>query len=285
MHAFFVRSTVATLLLAAGATAAAAPAKEPGTWWQITAESRTKGGPAPQIEKECLPANLGATTPMKDSDCQVSGMKRSGSRTTWKMICQGVSGEGELLLSGDTFTMNVTYRTPQGEALWVSRGKKLGGSCDPAEKDRLEAALAAYRQRGLHGEEQICGTAIQELDPAPFASDALICKDPQMKTDFCEAVRSRDGLLMLSEAGRDARRKAATAFCGEDEAKLRTRHCGDAMKLKDDQDAVFAAAVCPEAAVLAKKECKGDDYTRAAKKFQEFCAAWQNRQAEQEPQK
>jgi hypothetical protein len=283
MNALFVRSTVAALILTAGATAARA--KEPGTWWEITAESRTKGGPAPQTEKECLPVSLGATPPMRGKDCQVSEVRRSGGRMTWKMVCQGAPGDGELVLSSDAFTMNVTYRTPQGEARWVSRGKKLGGACDAAEKDRLEAALAAYRQRGLHGEEQICGAAIQELDPAPFSADALICKDPQQKADFCEAVRSRDGLVALSAPGRDAPRKAGLALCGEDEARLRARHCGDAMKLKDDQDAIFAVAVCPDAAALAKKECRGDDPSRAAKRYRDLCEAWQNRLAEQEPQK
>ena len=271
---------VLALSLCFAATAAAAP-KEPGTWWEVTSETKTAQGkgPPPQVQKECQPVKLDGPPPLKDSkDCQMKGgMKRSGKTTSWKMVCDGVQGEGEITFSGDTFTSSVVFHAPQGEVRFTSRGKKLGGSCDPDEKDRMEAALAKYEKRGLHGEEQICGTAIQELDATPFTGDAVICKDPQMKKDLCELVRSREGFVQLSEPGRDAQRKSAAAFCGEDEAKLRARHCGEAMKLKDEQDAIFAVEACPESAALAKKECKGDDYTRASKKYQDFCAAWINR--------
>jgi hypothetical protein len=269
--------------LLAASTAGAAP-KEQGTWWEVTHETKFPKGaqqrpPPPQVEKECLPVKLDGAPPT-NGDCQVSGVKRSGKTTSWKMVCQGAPAEGELTVSGDTFTSRVVFRGPQGDSVFTGRGKKLGGTCDPDEADRKEAALAAYEKRGLHGEEQICGTAVQELDPAPFTGDAVICKDPQMKLDFCESARSREGLLTLSERGRDAQRKTALAFCGEDEAKLRAKHCSGAMKLKDDQDVVFAVAICPEAAALAKKECPAGDYTRAKGQYRVFCAGWEGRQAD-----
>jgi hypothetical protein len=280
MNASARLAVVAATLLAA-LPAAAGPSKAAGSWWEVTFEAKGTGQAKrqpPQIEKQCLPVEF-TIPPAKDGDCELSDVKRSGGRVTWKMVCQDVRGEGELVRSGDTFTVNAVYRGPQGEVRWVSHGKKLGGSCDPDEKDRTEAALAAYEKRGLHGEDQICGNAVEELDPTPFTGDAVICKDPQMKADFCESAQSMDGLRQLLEPGKDAQRKAALAFCGEDEAKLRGRHCASAMKLASDQDAIFAVAACPEAAPLAKKECKDRDYTYAAKPYKNFCAAWQNRHA------
>jgi hypothetical protein len=281
MHA--LARLAVTVALAAASIAAAAP-KEAGTWWEVTSESKFPKGMGtpqpPRVEKECEPEKLADEPPMNDGDCKVSGMKRSGKTTRWKMVCDGMQGEGELTVSGDTFTGSLVFHTPQGDVRHTSRGKKLGGSCDPDEKDRMKAALEKYEKRGLHGEDQICGAAAQDLDPAPFTGDAVICKDPQFKTDLCDGVRSREGLLTLSEPGKDAQRKAAAAFCGEDEGKLRAKHCAGAMKLKADQDVVFAVAVCPEAAALAKKECPAGDYTRAKEQYRVFCSAWEGRQAD-----
>jgi hypothetical protein len=275
-------SLAAAVALAAASTAAAAP--KAGTWWEVTQETKFPKGaqqkpPPPQVEKECLPVKIDVP-PTGNADCQVSGLKRSGKTTSFKMVCQGTPAEAEITESGDTFTSSAVFHFPQGETRFTSRGKKLGGACDPDEADRKQAALEAYEKRGLHGEDQICGAAVQELDPAPFTGDAVICKDPQFKLDLCESVQSREGLLTLSEPGRDAQRKAAVAFCGEDEGKLRAKHCAGAMKLKSDQDVVFAVAVCPEAAALAKRECPAGDYTRAKEQYRIFCAGWEGRQAD-----
>jgi hypothetical protein len=220
-----VVAVVAAALLVASTTPAA-PAKRAGTWWEVTSEAKgIREAAPPRTEKECLPLNFEEEPRSKEGDaCKIGSVQRAGNKISWKLTCDGAPATVELVRSGDTFTSTGVFRTPSGEVRWLSRGKKLGGSCDPDEKDRLEAALAAYEKRGLHGAEQICANAIEELDPAPFAGDAVICTDPQQKVDFCESAQSPEGLRQLSEPGKEAQRKAAAAFCGVDEAKLRARH-------------------------------------------------------------
>lgn len=279
MHAS-VRIVLAATLLAA-ASAAAAP-KEAGVWWEVTSESKgLRNAAPPQVERECLPENPERAPLPKDSGaCTTTGEKRSGNRVSWKLSCDGIPGEAELVRSGNAFTTTAVFRTPQGEVRWTSRGKKLGGACDPGERDRKEAVLAAYEKRGVSGEERVCETAVQELDPLPFSAEIGICKDPSQRKELCDGVRSRDGLLTLFEPGKDGQRKAAAALCGEDEAKLRARHCPDAMKLANAQDAYLAVVACPDAAAIARKECKGDDPMAASPRYRELCEQWLNRQEE-----
>jgi hypothetical protein len=279
-----VAASLASLVLAAPAPAAAA---SKGAWWETRTEvPGFPGAPAHvEVEKECLPPDLDALPQTDaDDDCKISGLKRSGAKTTWKMECEGGHrGEGELVRSGDTFTVKTVVRGPMGEVRFTTRGKKLGGTCDPDEEDARAEALEQYERQGLHGEAEICARAVEGIEPGPFLGPPVICKDPGQKAALCKAAGADEVVRALLEPDNAPQRAQLAKLCGLDAERHRARLCADAAKLARDGDAFFFAESCrKEADPVAKRECAGRAYTAVPKKYRDFCAAWAGVVAQQE---
>jgi hypothetical protein len=279
-----VAASLASLALAAPVSAGAGPK---GVWWETRTEAAGFPGGTPQleVEKECIPPDFDAPPPSKeDDDCKITGLRRSGRTTTWKMACpEGIRGEGELVRSGDTFTITTVLHAPTGDVRFTTRGKKLGGACDPDEEDRREEALDAYAQQGVHGVEEICARAVEGLDPGPFLGPPVLCKDAGQRAALCKAAGDADVIRALLEPEREPQRAQMAKLCGLDVEKHRARLCADAAKLARDGDGTFLAQSCPaEGQALAKRECAGRSYTTTPRKYREFCSAWAATLAQEE---
>jgi hypothetical protein len=120
------------LALVAG-TAAAQSGKEPGVYWEQTVAGEMAGFQMPpQTSKICMPTRQWEEPPRsKDDKCKMTDVKRSGSRMSWKLACEGgVTGEGEMNTTKDAYQGTMSMRTPGGDMRMKMSGKKLGGDCD-----------------------------------------------------------------------------------------------------------------------------------------------------------
>jgi|GEM_PF-429384 len=135
------RVLVLMLPLLAGATSVAA---EPGQYWEITTRTEMPNMPMAmpaQTNKVCSPTHPGKDpgAASQNNDCQITDVKTSGNKTTWKMRCNShgteMSGNGEMTASESAFN-GVAHFSGKGDngmpiqGTFYTSGKKLGGSCD-----------------------------------------------------------------------------------------------------------------------------------------------------------
>jgi hypothetical protein len=115
-----------------------------GETWEITTKSEMAGMPYAMPETTmilCQPKS-GEPDPKQmmeqDSNCKVTDVKHSGSKTTWKMRCDGdgqkMSGSGEISHSKNSYQGKSRMSgTADGEKIDMTatyRGKRIGTSCD-----------------------------------------------------------------------------------------------------------------------------------------------------------
>ena len=103
--------------------------------WEITTQMDMPGMKMPEMKlNQCVTKeqlkDLTSTLPnsTKDQTCKISDYKVEGNKVTWKMACaaQGMSGEGEMLFSGDTYTGKMNMTTGQGAMAMKYSGKRVG---------------------------------------------------------------------------------------------------------------------------------------------------------------
>jgi hypothetical protein len=102
--------------------------------WEGTAQMDMPGMQMPAMKStQCVtpdqlkdPLNALPTGPNPGA-CKASDYKADGSKVSWKMVCQGMSGTGELTFKGDTYdgTMKMSMG-PQGEMAMKLTGKRTG---------------------------------------------------------------------------------------------------------------------------------------------------------------
>jgi len=108
------RAALASLLLCAHAAAAAVPDMNPGSW-EVTMQLESPESPVampPVTQTLCLtrqdvesggatlaPGGLGQSAPCKPEQLEIS----EGS-ATWTLNCEGLSGQGRMSFSGDSYT-------------------------------------------------------------------------------------------------------------------------------------------------------------------------------------
>lgn len=270
---------IVPLLLAIGPATAFA-AKE-GILWEETVEMSSQGGYAmpPQTRKACRSASPGEWSKPpggeKDQDCKVTEFKRSGSKMTWKVVCERerISGEGEMTYTADSYAGKVTMRSAeQGTFAMKIRGRKLGGPCDPGQEQREleERRQHATAMQGQQAQAMValCDGAVQNLD------FNMLTNLPNCKAripDACARLQTPEGFEQASRSG-PMNEKAAEATCGLKMADIRPALCRKAPgALRTDaprDDAAnqrlfrFIAGQCPaERQALAQKECAGRSWT------------------------
>src|SRR5512144_637178 len=142
-------ASLALLAAAAPAPARAAGAadvpREPGVYWEQSVEMQMAGfAMPPQTSKVCRPKK-GADEPPtsgQDRKCQMTDVKRTGARMTWKVKCEdGTSGEGDVTWGADAYDGKMTMRTEGQEVRMKMKGKKVGGDCDANETKRQVAGI------------------------------------------------------------------------------------------------------------------------------------------------
>jgi hypothetical protein len=131
-----------TALVAIATLAAAADVpKEPGVYWEQTVEMTMGGMAMPaQTMKVCMAKKQDWARPPEQQpgqECKVTDVKRSGQKMSWKIACEGgMTGEGEMTWSGDSFAGTSTMQTEMGAMRMKMKGRKLGGDCDANETKR-----------------------------------------------------------------------------------------------------------------------------------------------------
>jgi hypothetical protein len=69
----------------------------------------------------------------KDQSCKVSDYKAVGNTVSWKVACTGaqsLTGSGEMVFAGDSYTGTMKMTMQQGEMSMKYSGKRLG-DCTP----------------------------------------------------------------------------------------------------------------------------------------------------------
>jgi hypothetical protein len=114
--------------------------------------------------RECLPKKIPDRAPPDSGDCKLSDYRRSGSKISFKVACQGgVTGETELVWTSDTYSGKAVMRGQGMENRITIRGKRVGGDCDANDKAR---------------EREEARRAVQEGAKEAAASDDAANDDP-----------------------------------------------------------------------------------------------------------
>jgi hypothetical protein len=291
-------ASLALLLLAPAAPARAADAdvpKEPGVYWEQTVEMQMPGFAMPaQTQKVCLPKKGLEEPPRSDRDngkCQMTDVKRSGSRMTWKIKCEdGSSGEGDITSGPETFDGKMTMRTQGTEMQMKMKGKKVGGDCDANEMRRKVAGMqkqaATAQAESARNQAKMCDEAAEKMNlmmfVTPYPGVPVACKDP---SKLCASLDTREGLLSLKQNGGKGGREKAEKLCKKDLDAVIEKHCAAATKEQEKKlggaSTEFVFAYCPELSrALAKKECAGRRFTALPPAQRDFCTRWSQQKLE-----
>jgi hypothetical protein len=290
---------LAALALAVAPAARAADLKdpkdippEPGVYWETSVEIEMPGLPfaiPPQKSKACLPKKGQDEQPPaqgnKDQKCQMTDMKKSGSRMTWKMKCEdGSTGEGDITWEKDSYAGTMSMRQKGRDMNMKMSGKKLGGDCDASEMKRQVATMKKQaddrKQDMARQQAQQCDEAAEtaklSLFESPVAKIPPLCPDT---SKLCAKLETRKGLLLLKtrEQPPDAREKAEK-LCKKDYDPVVEKYCSSAEKEHAqgktwDADTVeFVFGYCKALSkALSKKECAGRSYTAMPPAQRAFC--------------
>ena len=284
------------LILTAPPAAGRAEEREPGVYWEQSVEMQMAGFSMPaQTHKVCIPKK-GLEEPPRgknDDKCEMSDVKRTGSRMTWKMKCKdGTTGEGDITSGPDTFDGTMTMRTQGQEVHMKMKGKKVGGDCDAGEMKRKVAAMqkqADDTQAQLaESQAKRCEDGARRMDVgmfvSPYPNIPVQCKDA---AKLCANLETREGLVALKSSGKDGAAKAGK-LCKKDPDAVVEKLCAAAAKeqqkgtrFSDEAALEFVFGYCPDLAkTLAKRECAGRKFTALPPAQREFCTRWAQQRLE-----
>lgn len=250
-----------------------AQAREPGDLWEVTTEMRMEGmALPPNTQRVCSPkqSNEPPVGP-GDDKCKVSDFKSSGTKTTWKVRCDGPpasTGSGEIVYQGkDRYSGTMQMSSSEGDMTIKYAGRRIG-DCDASEMKRrvkqIEGQAAAQMAAS-------CDQGAREGTVEMFIGANALCKDPKYRQPFCAGFSTQKTFDRMAD---DPQRLSAGAgFCGTTAEALRVRFCEDALQ-SENYD--FLSRRCPvEAQTLAQRECAGRSYTSlTGSKYQSFCGRY-----------
>ena len=171
-----------------------------GEYWEITNKMEMQGMSLPGMtSKVCMPKG-GEKDPRNsaDKDCEMTDMKVSGNKSSWKMRCnkdgETMTGSGDMTTSTDRTEGNINMTTSQGSMALSFVNKRLGGACDPDEmKKKVEAQVAASNKELAKMCEGMKTSHDWLTRSSMFVNKGAACADK--KDQFCD--------IMKREAGRD----------------------------------------------------------------------------------
>ena len=134
-----VAAAVVAGTFASAALVAQTPPRQDGKW-QVTVEMEMPGMPMkmpPHTVTRCVTPEeaqnpdtaVPSGSPDKNNDCKVSDYKMEGNKVTWSVACttpQAVTGNGEIVYSGDTYEGWMKMKMQAGEMTMKYKGKRLG---------------------------------------------------------------------------------------------------------------------------------------------------------------
>ncbi|MBA3024594.1 MAG: DUF3617 domain-containing protein [Gammaproteobacteria bacterium] len=227
-----------------------------GETWEITTKSEMAGMPYAMPETTmtvCQPKN-GEPDPKqmmeRDGNCKVTDVKHSGSKTTWKMRCDGdgqkMSGSGEISHSKNSYQgksrMSGTADGEKFDMTATYRGKRIGSSCDTSDP-------VVVGGKGMEDMNEMMGMAKAQMAAG--------------MAEQCEVGRYKATELMGNQFfGPDAmcakNRKYACKVISKDAAKKADVYLA-LVKHDDTSDVSIAAACKIDMKSLTKTICKKVD--------------------------
>lgn len=291
----FVRSlTLAVLSAFAFAVAGPSFAAADGEMWEVTTQMAMEGMPAgmgmPASTRQVCTAKEWNKPPVNNErGCQFSDFQRTATKATWKMSCDGMSGDGEITrTSPDAYKGWMKMSMPQGSMTMNLSGRRLG-ACDTGEANakrdaqaaKMEAQMAAGQKVAGDAMKQICSMGAQGLDLRSFHMNEELCTGPQggftaasYKVPFCDKAKTYDGFKMACPRDADDSGNnldAVAKFCGTTRSALAAAACPQAKK---SEDLDVLADCCPnEAKAYAAEHCAGLSYSGAGA-LGGFCATF-----------
>jgi hypothetical protein len=281
----------AIMLSAPGTSYAAAT----GDLWESTTQMTMEGMPAgmgipAQTRRICAAKEWTKPPVQNEQNCEFSDFRTTGAKASWKMKCEGMSGEGEITrTSPEAYTGWMKMSMPQGAMTMNLSGRRVG-DCDAGEAKtqrdaqmaRMEAQMAAGQDAAKDAMKATCSVGAESLDLRTWRSYEELCTGPQggltaaaYKASFCDKAKSSDGFKKLAERRKDPHGgfDEVVSFCGLDPVALTKTLCEQAVKTND---LMVIGKDCPkEAQAIAKKECGGRSYTSmGASPYAAFCLTY-----------
>lgn len=264
-----------TLLV--GAFAAAAYGA-PGEWWEVTAKMEMPGMPFAMpatTTRACLTKGA-AKDPhhaTQDKDCQISDVKVTGNKTSYKVRCvhdgEVMNGTGEITSTPDSYQGAMRLSgTSDGEAVNMNttyRGKRIGPACDSSQPSPEMAA--AQKQIA-----QTCETSGRSTKDLINMADVFLAREslcPGKSKAVCDAVRKDAGkdadaysALVTHDQNLHSGSIAIAKSCGLDMPATTKSIC----RTINGKNHRTLAPYCPAEVkayrvAMRKKECEGRSYT------------------------
>ena len=113
----------------------------PGEWWEVSSKMEMSGMPfamPANISRICIAKGSENTPPMQGKECKMTDVKKSGNKTSWKVLCAGnsgvMNGSGEITGNKDSYhgTMRLSSIS-DGETMNMTtayKGKRVGPTCE-----------------------------------------------------------------------------------------------------------------------------------------------------------
>jgi hypothetical protein len=144
------KHAAASLVLAMGFFSTVALAA-PGEYWEITNKMEMQGMSMPGMTHKVCMAKGSEKDPRSssDKDCEMTDMKTSGNKSSWKMRCnkdgEVMTGSGEMTYAADRTEGTMQFSSAKTGSMTMNFiNKRVGGACDTDEmKKKFDAQVNA----------------------------------------------------------------------------------------------------------------------------------------------
>lgn len=188
---------------------------EPGEKWEIATRSEMPGMAMPAVTMNvCIkkggekdPANL----MQRDSNCKVTDIKKSGSKTTWKMKCNNngevMTGTGEVKHKADSFqgSSRMTGKANGADVDMTANyeGRKLGTSCDTSDPPEMVKAAGDMNDIMSMAKSQMQSAMAEQCEVSNFRAVELISARFFGPSASCAANQKYACKVINKEAAKD----------------------------------------------------------------------------------
>jgi hypothetical protein len=283
--------SLSLVALAASAVCAAGTAlAATGDMWEVTSQMTMEGMPPgmgmPAQTRRVCSAKEWTKPPVSQDDrsCETTDFKSSPTKSSWKMKCEGMTGEGEInRTSPDAYTGWIKMTASEGMMTLNLTGKKVG-ECDAVEAKkereatvaRVQAQVAAGEKLAADTKHQTCMAPAESLNLKMFNYQTIACTEPSYKVAFCDKLRTYEGFKLVCERVRSDPENGlapVARFCSADPTAMKKVACPQALK---NEDLDVLGQCCPvQAQAIAAEHCAGRAYTSMmGDKYQGFCATF-----------
>ncbi len=249
-----------------------------GEYWEVTTKMDMPGMPIQMpamTMKVCIPAgserNPQYMQQKKDNKCQMTDIKTSGNKVTWKATCnergETMTGTGEITHEGNSSyhgTMHLKGTT-HGQAIDMTQnysGRKVGGACDTEEQ------VNALKKKTDSVCDSINGNTASAIQAASMFLKGGSCQGKKdqffasVRHDAAHDATAYEALISYEKANR----AQITGACGLDLESLRVSVC----KANKQGDMSFLKGNCPEEAKANLEHSRtsgGRAYTGAGRSY------------------